>query len=45
MVSFVGFDYVCDAAARNLYGILIALATYTPASGEQHFIELGTELF
>lgn len=45
MVLFTGLDYVCDAAARDLYGILITTATYTPASGEQHFIELGTELF
>lgn len=28
---------------RNLYGVLIARGAYTPASGEQFFIEIGLE--
>lgn len=44
-VTFAGVDYICAQADTSLYGILIATATYTPASAEQHFIELGAEFF
>jgi hypothetical protein len=45
MVTFAGIDYICDSAAVDLYGVLIATAAYTPTANEQHFIELGRELF
>jgi hypothetical protein len=43
MVTFAGIDYLCDSASMDLFGILIVTAAYTPASQEQHFIELGRE--
>jgi hypothetical protein len=39
--TFVNLDYVCDAASTALIGRLVAVAGYTPPSGEQHTIELG----
>jgi hypothetical protein len=45
IVTFAGIDYICDSAAVDLYGVLIATAAYTPTAQEQHFIELGRELF
>jgi hypothetical protein len=44
LVLYVGFDYVCDAADLNLYGILVATAAYQPSAQESHFIELGREV-
>lgn len=45
MVTFAGVDYICGSGDTSLYGILLATAAYTPANAEQHFIELGVELF
>lgn len=39
--TFVGLPFVCDAATSSLFGILTTTTAYTPASGEQHFIELS----
>lgn len=44
LVTFAGFDYICDAALTDLYGILTATAAYQPAAQEIHFIELGREV-
>ena len=38
LVTYVGLPFI--AAGTALYGRLIALAAYTPAAQEQHFIEL-----
>ena len=41
LTPFVNLPFVCDAGTSSLFGILTTLSSYTPASGEQHFIELG----
>lgn len=38
--TFVNLPFLCDAAAVNLFGVLTVTSAYTPASAEQHFIEL-----
>lgn len=39
--TYVGMPFICDAAVSSLFGILTTTTAYTPASGEQHFIELA----
>ncbi len=41
LTTFVGLPFVCDSTINSLFGILTATTDYTPASGEQHFIELS----
>lgn len=41
LTVFTGLPFVCDSASSSLFGILTALTAYTPASAEQHFIELA----
>ena len=38
--TFTGLPYVCGASS-SLFGILVATVGYTPASAEQHLIELS----
>jgi hypothetical protein len=38
--TFVNLPFICDAATSSLFGILTTTSGYTPASAEQHFIEL-----
>ena len=33
--------FICDAASSSLIGVLTTIAAYAPASGEQHYFELG----
>ncbi len=40
LTTFTGLPYVCAAGSSSLFGILVATAGYTPASAEQHLIEL-----
>lgn len=39
LVTFVNLPFV--AAGTSLFGLLTATAAYTPASGEQHYVELS----
>ena len=41
LARFVNLDYVCDAASTSIFGRLVNLDAYAPASGTQHTIELG----
>ncbi len=41
LTTFANLPFVCAAGSRNLFGILTMLSAYTPASAEQHFIELA----
>jgi hypothetical protein len=39
--TYVGLPFVCGAATSSLFGILTTQGAYTPASAEQHYIELA----
>ena len=41
LTTFVNLPFVCDGAASAIYGVLTTKSGYTPASGEQHYIELA----
>lgn len=41
LTTFVNIPFVCDVATDNLFGLLTTTNGYTPASAEQHYIELG----
>lgn len=41
--AFSGLAFECDAASRDLYGILVARQTFSPASAAKIFIRLGIE--
>jgi hypothetical protein len=40
LTPFTNLPFTCDAASSSLFGILTVTQAYTPASAEQHFIEL-----
>lgn len=41
--SSLRLHYACDSGSRTLYGMLEAIDPFTPASGQNFYIELGTE--